>query len=671
MDVKAAKLLESTSNVSHSSLSVVPNTSLCVSCSQVEPKKCTILSNSGFKGSAFEVCCQFYETDFYCKDNHGCYVCQHCKWSMERGLQLYAKADDLTKKIKSKSQQLQENVSTKRLCSLVQAPAKRHKSAMHHDHYNHTGTCTDDVASNCTPNMKVKIIQHENADRSIEQSSGQTGNQKVSNNYTVENVDIQSSENSIKFSFKVMPPFMPGAYQTNQKSNVACQTDSKAHITLSQGCQTNNRFIFKGCQTDNTINYMNDTQITNYFKTRNSRGQLIHYRSINIKKCHAPVVNILANGNAKKAVESLFHHEDQGVRYNVVQGLKQVVKIHCRNYCKKEETLLKMQPDSKSVLQKFDFEKLADELKKEVPVLWSVLKAASNRKEDNDKLNDVRMSMAVAIILHAKCQSINFLQQILGMYLYKKYNLKKRGFRILSHLGLTVSYSTLNKNRKRLSEDTLQEMVNISDKLLGEETKNEELEKEKDSNDFMEDERYIERPKFREVVEEQPKFIFIDKQSLYTEEINPLKAIEKEALDINEENLCTQDHNMISTGANLTFDESFSHAATNHNWLLPEGGKGHYLEPNNDSREIKQTPEDMDSMFTEAAKESKSESEDITIHKVYIACPVSQNELTDEELGDMITHDNIEFDEVDIDKTETIHQDQKNNNWDHGYSSYC
>ncbi|XP_063425122.1 uncharacterized protein LOC134708485 isoform X2 [Mytilus trossulus] len=600
---------------------------------------------------------------------------------MERALQLYAKADDLTKKIKSKSQQLQEKVSTKRLCSVLQAQWKRHKSAGQHDQYN----VTDDIASHCTPNMnmmKGKIIQHENADRSIEQSRDQTGNQKVSNNYTVENVDIQSSENSIKFSFKVMPPFMPGAHQTNQKSNVACQTDSKAHVTLSQGCQTdkgltingcqtNKGLTINGCQTNNAINYMNDTQITNYFKSRNCRGQLLHYRSLNIKKCHSPVVNILANGSAKKAVESLFHHEDQGVRFNVVQGLKQVVKIHCRNYCKKEETFLKMQPDSKSVLQKFDFEKLADELKKEVPVLWSVLKAASNSKEDNDKLNDVRISMAVAIILHAKCQSFNFLQQILGMYLYKKYNLKKRGFRILSHLGLTVSYSTLNKNRKRLSEDTLQEMVNISDKLLGEETKNEELQKEEDNNDLMEDERYEERPEFREVVEDQPKFIFLDKQSLYTEEINPLKAIEKEDMDIYEENLYTQDHNMNSTGANLAFDESFTQAATNHNWLLPEVGKGHYLEPNHDSRENKQTPEDMNSMFTEPPKESNSESKDITIHKVYIACPVSQNEPTVEELGDMITHDNIEFDEVDIEKTETINQDPKNNNWDHGYSSYC
>lgn len=57
---------------------------------------------------------------------------------MERGLQLYAKADDLTKKIKSKSQQLQENVSTKRLCSLLQQPGKRHKSS-NDAHYNLTG----------------------------------------------------------------------------------------------------------------------------------------------------------------------------------------------------------------------------------------------------------------------------------------------------------------------------------------------------------------------------------------------------------------------------------------------------------------------------------------------------------------------------------------------------
>lgn len=53
--------------------------------------------------------------------------------SIEKALNLYAKADDLTEKIESKSQQLQENVPTKRLCSLQQPSGKRHKSALQHD----------------------------------------------------------------------------------------------------------------------------------------------------------------------------------------------------------------------------------------------------------------------------------------------------------------------------------------------------------------------------------------------------------------------------------------------------------------------------------------------------------------------------------------------------------
>ncbi|XP_076115818.1 uncharacterized protein LOC143083442 [Mytilus galloprovincialis] len=91
------------------------------------------LSKSGSVGSAFENCCKFYETNLQCKENFGSYVCHQCKWSIEKALNLYAKADDLTEKIESKSQQLQENVPRKRLCSLQQPSGKRHKSALQHD----------------------------------------------------------------------------------------------------------------------------------------------------------------------------------------------------------------------------------------------------------------------------------------------------------------------------------------------------------------------------------------------------------------------------------------------------------------------------------------------------------------------------------------------------------
>lgn len=84
MDV-ASKSAESISSL-YISHSVVPNTSLCVSCSTVGSRKYLILSKSGSVGSAFENCCKFYETNLQCKENFGSYVCHQCKWYVREKL---------------------------------------------------------------------------------------------------------------------------------------------------------------------------------------------------------------------------------------------------------------------------------------------------------------------------------------------------------------------------------------------------------------------------------------------------------------------------------------------------------------------------------------------------------------------------------------------------------
>lgn len=179
-------------------------------------------------------------------------------------------------------------------------------------------------------------------------------------------------------------------------------------------------------------------------QTRGSRTEAVHYLNLSWKSSLNDIVKLLCNGNIKKAVKHLLQHQNKNIRQKTMDSLIAVIKEEAIGYSKKAETHIRTTIND---IENFDLKALALELKTQNPVLWSVMSAASSNGPNINIEN--RVVTAMSIIFKSRLRTMNALQRNLAIILYNNH-LQKDAFHILSKIGITTSYSTMNKDLHRI-----------------------------------------------------------------------------------------------------------------------------------------------------------------------------------------------------------------------------
>lgn len=182
---------------------------------------------------------------------------------------------------------------------------------------------------------------------------------------------------------------------------------------------------------------------------------MVQYRSVNNKRKLSKTIHHIANGSVFLAVKSLLNHQSEDIRKQTITGICNVIKKICSNCAKKEKTCFTEQIED---IDKLNFKSMSDELQRDNPLFWSILSSAG--MNGRGVTNDIRVVTAASILFHTRNVFLNSLQRSVGISLYNN-QLQKKGYFLLSKLGICNSYSTVNRDLHKLKVKTEKCMLEL------------------------------------------------------------------------------------------------------------------------------------------------------------------------------------------------------------------
>lgn len=109
-------------------------------------------------------------------------------------------------------------------------------------------------------------------------------------------------------------------------------------------------------------------------------------------------------------------------------------------------------------IDKFNFKALSKELQSDNPLLWFVLWSAG--LNGRGVCNENRVVTAASVLYHTRHIFLNSLQRSVGISLYNN-QLQKKGYFLLSKLGIYNSYSTVNIDLHKLKLKTEKSILDL------------------------------------------------------------------------------------------------------------------------------------------------------------------------------------------------------------------
>ncbi|KAF9088823.1 hypothetical protein BGX27_002624 [Mortierella sp. AM989] len=112
-------------------------------------------------------------------------------------------------------------------------------------------------------------------------------------------------------------------------------------------------------------------------------------------------------------------------------------------------------------IENFSLDNTAENFKSKAPALHRVLTTIAQGGNDNNaprKIPTIVLTVGY-MLLHTRNRATNFLQMMFGLYLYSS-GARGRVIRTLSHAGLSVSYDTIQRALRRLSQDAIRRIRN-------------------------------------------------------------------------------------------------------------------------------------------------------------------------------------------------------------------
>lgn len=229
------------------------------------------------------------------------------------------------------------------------------------------------------------------------------------------------------------------------------------NIKVDQSSQTEISNVKKSCQIFEPCQNLESTNKSRALE--NSRNEMVQYRSLNNKKMLSTTIHQLANGSVFLAVKGLLNHQSQDMRKQTIAAICNVVKKECTNCAKKDRTSFTAKVED---IDKFNFKALSKELQSDNPLLWSVLWSAG--LNGRGVCNENRVVTAASVLYHTRNNFLNSLQRSVGISLYNN-QLQKKGYFLLSKLGICNSYSTVNRDLHKLKLKTEKSMLELKKKV--------------------------------------------------------------------------------------------------------------------------------------------------------------------------------------------------------------
>ncbi|XP_071172881.1 uncharacterized protein [Mytilus edulis] len=257
-----------------------------------------------------------------------------------------------------------------------------------------------------------------------------------------------------------------GSFETNKQELIPEKTPHcKINLNVNQYCQTEFAHdVGKSCQAPSTIEKSCQTfepcpsldkSSKKNLTGENYRYEMVQYRSVNNKRKLSKTIHHIANGSVFLAVKSLLNHQSEDIRKQTITGICNVIKKICSNCAKKEKTCFTEQIED---IDKLNFKSMSDELQRDNPLFWSILSSAG--MNGRGVTNDIRVVTAASILFHTRNVFLNSLQRSVGISLYNN-QLQKKGYFLLSKLGICNSYSTVNRDLHKLKVKTEKCMLEL------------------------------------------------------------------------------------------------------------------------------------------------------------------------------------------------------------------